>query len=86
MGTAQQEPAELGGDNLQQERMSLWKSCNVLQALLGWLYNITSSFFRFRFNELQISFWEVDLYLKPKKGKKKERRDLAVYYLQYKCQ
>lgn len=73
-GTAQQEPAGLGGDSLQQERMSLGKSGNVLQALLGWLYKITSSFFRFGFNELQISFWEVNLYLKNKKRKREKKR------------
>ena len=69
--TASQGSAGLAGYNLQQERMRLRKSCNMLQAVFGWLFKITSSFFRFRFNELQISFWKVNLYLKKKKKREK---------------
>lgn len=66
ISTASQESAGLAGYNLQQERI-IRKSCNMLQAVSGWLFKTTSSFFRFRFNELQISFWKVNLYLKKKK-------------------
>lgn len=80
LSTASQESAGVAGYNLQQDRAYLRKSRNMLQAVFSWLFKIISSFFRFRFNELQISFWTVNLYLKTEQ--KKVRSPFSHIYSQ----